>query len=169
MSYDMKSWRRTATDRSPLGHVQTRHCASSHLPLSDTDGSSYVFQTHILAKMSTKLEEEPAALIAEESESEENGGASEGVVANPSGSLFLVLSTELLLIVFQYIGIDDKKAYIRLAISGDEYLAHFIYTECLYLWRQLDLSKFPGMTGYSAKLTARTNQCSVCYSNFRVG
>lgn len=43
-------------------------------------------------------------------------------------------------------GIDDKKAYIRLAISGDDYLAHFIYTECLYLWRQLDLSKLPGMT-----------------------
>jgi hypothetical protein len=87
--------------------------------------------------MSTKLDEEPAALIAEESETEENSGAPlEGVVANPNGSLFLLLlSVQLLLVVFQYIGIDDKKIYIRLAITGDDYVAHFIYNECSYLWR----------------------------------
>lgn len=89
--------------------------------------------------MSTKLE-----VIAEEGKSEENGGAASEEV--PTGSLFLLLSAELLLIIFQYIGIDDKKTYVRLAISGDDSLSHFIYTECVYLWRHVDLAQYPGIT-----------------------
>jgi hypothetical protein len=113
--------------------------------------------------MSTKLDEEPAALIVEESETQENSGAPlEGVVANPNGSLFLVLSAELLFIVFQYIGIDDKKGYIRLAIAGDDYVAHLIYNECSYLWRHIDLATFPGITDAQLRsLLERINAESV--------
>ena len=61
------------------------------------------------------------------------------------GSLFDLLSPELLGIVFQWIGPDDMKSYIRLAVSGDPGLTHFIYTECTYLWKHLRLAKFPGI------------------------
>lgn len=68
-------------------------------------------------------------------------------VANcSSGSLFLLLSPELLRLVFEWIGPNDTKAYIRLATCGDRELAHFIYTECTHLWKEIDLAMCPGIT-----------------------
>ena len=58
--------------------------------------------------------------ISDENAAENNN---ENDMANGTdGSLFDHLSPELLLLVFQWIGPDDMKAYIRLAISGDPVL-----------------------------------------------
>ena len=93
--------------------------------------------------MSEPSDMEGVEIISEENE-EENSIPNDG--GGTAGSLFNYLSPELLLHVFQWIGPDDMKSYIRLAISGDPAVTRFIYTECTYLWRHLDLAKFPGIT-----------------------
>ena len=96
---------------------------------------------------------------------EENGIAAPPEVVVNGGSLFLLLSPDLLLLIFGWIGLDDMKAYIRLAISCDRELAHFIYTECTFLWREIDLSKFPGITDVQLEsLLERINAQSVTRS-----
>lgn len=81
------------------------------------------------------------------------------------GSLFDMLSPELLLIIFQYIGIEDKKSYVRLATCSDRELARFIYKECAYLWREIDLSHCPGvMDAQLRSLLERVNARSVTKS-----
>ena len=53
--------------------------------------------------------------------------------------------------MFQYIGKEDKRSFVRLAICSDQELECFIYTECTYLWRELDLHEFPGITDVQLK------------------
>jgi hypothetical protein len=60
-------------------------------------------------------------------------------------SLFLQLSPERLLQVFQFIGVNDMKLFIRLVTCCDPYLERFIYRECTFLWRTIDLKNFPGI------------------------
>lgn len=74
--------------------------------------------------------------ISAAEEDEENSvelAASPNEENDENGSLFRMLSPELLLFIFQWIGPHDMKSYIRLATSGDQVLAHFIYEECTHL------------------------------------
>lgn len=57
-----------------------------------------------------------------------------------------MLSPELMRLIFEWIGTDEIKTFVNLATSYDGYLDRFIYKECTFLWRHLDLSKFPGIT-----------------------
>ena len=87
------------------------------------------------------------------------------MIITERGSLFDMLSPELLLLMFQYIGTEDKKSYVRLAASSDRELANFIYTECTYLWRNLDLQEYPGIQDAQLKsLLERINARSITRS-----
>jgi len=99
--------------------------------------------------MSKSLTTEHLSRSPEENQAandEENGVSSEVGGVGVGTSLFDLLSPDLLLLVFQWVGPHDMKSYIRLAISCDQYIAHFIYTECAFLWKVVDLAKLPGIT-----------------------
>lgn len=87
------------------------------------------------------------------------------VIIERRSNLFDLLSTETLLLVFQYIGTEDKESYVRLAASSDRDLVDFIYTGCTYLWRNLDLQEYPGITDSQLKsLLERINAQSITTS-----
>jgi hypothetical protein len=87
------------------------------------------------------------------------------VIIERRRNLFDLLSTETLLLVFQYIGTEDKESYVRLAASSDRDLVDFIYTGCTYLWRNLDLQEYPGITDSQLKsLLERINAQSITTS-----
>jgi hypothetical protein len=85
------------------------------------------------------------------------------VIIERRRNLFDLLCTETLLLVFHYIGTEDKKSYVKLAASSDRDLVDFIYTGCTsYLWRNLDLQEYPGIMDSQLKsLLERINGQSI--------
>lgn len=118
----------------------------------------------------TPLEDHPHPI----SEISDEGNQSEqdveevaaGETRSDTRNLFLMLSSDLLLLVFQWIGSDDKKSFVRLSIcSHDPFLSNFIYNECTYLWKEIDLANFPGITDEQLQsLLERVNARSVTTS-----
>lgn len=85
--------------------------------------------------------------------------------ADTNGSLLRMLSPELLVLIFQWIGLYDLKSFVWLAICSDQDLAHFIYTECTFLWREIDLANCRGITDRQLNsLLERVNARSVTKS-----
>ena len=57
------------------------------------------------------------------------------------------------------------KSFIRLATCCDPYLERFIYRDCTYLWREIDLKHYPGITDTQLEsLLRRINAQSVTQS-----
>lgn len=95
------------------------------------------------------VEEESGGVMAENGAEEnvENGELVEAESRRENNSLFSTLPLDSLLNVLAYIGAQDKTSIMRLAISGDRQLSHFIYTERKHrIWENLDLATCRGIT-----------------------